>query len=254
MHNDLKWDKILIEDRRRSTGDPGRLGACRSGEPEWDVGSVIAAYVSFWLYSIDVIPDLSRATFGPGPLSTGGVDARDQRPLERRNCGVAISRMRAGGWPTRRFGWLERACSLRRRGDPGGSDLDPHVVLHVQLAANLLSRPHDQARRLGLVTQPTRAVSRFHNQIAAALDVVAIARPWGFSWAGPGVRARSTPGSARDRGTSWLNRHLHTRLYADFYISGGAASSVRSARLAARRRRSGPRRDAVGGQLRAWRP
>ncbi|MEP6600704.1 MAG: phosphotransferase [Nitrospirota bacterium] len=58
IHFDIKWDNCLVSSRS-AAGRKTRLTIidwelAGAGDPSWDVGSVFAAYLSFWLLSIPV--------------------------------------------------------------------------------------------------------------------------------------------------------------------------------------------------------
>jgi thiamine kinase-like enzyme len=75
VHGDLKWDNLLV-----GPADSGRLRfhvidweLADVGDASWDVGSVLAAYLSFWLWQAQQSREPSPDLFRPG-----SDEARDQ--------------------------------------------------------------------------------------------------------------------------------------------------------------------------------
>jgi Ser/Thr protein kinase RdoA (MazF antagonist) len=154
IHNDLKWDNVMVVQSAR--GGPSALRIvdwehAREGDPLWDVGSAVAGYLGFWVYSIDVRPGVpaaelpSRARF-PLESMAPAVGALwsaycSRRGLDDAGGALAVGAARMAG---------ARLLLAAHEATESGAPVNAHLVLHVQLAANLLLRPHDALERLGL--------------------------------------------------------------------------------------------------------
>ena len=152
VHNDIKWDNVLIAVDDPSQGvrvvDWEHAGR---GDPLWDAGSAIAGYLSAWLFSIDGRP-------GDDP---DALPERATYPLEE--MAPAISALWTAYLARRRKGAdgdgdVERATRYAGARllatvyevTQAGSDINAHLVLHLQLGANLLQQPRVALARLGL--------------------------------------------------------------------------------------------------------
>jgi hypothetical protein len=161
IHQDLRWDNLIVE---RKTGSRTRTSlriidwetAC-VGDPCWDVGSLFAQYLSWWLSSIPItgqdpperFPELARY-----PLTS-------MQPAIRA-CWSAYERT-AHLDSAKSMKWLMRAVSFAAarllftafEATQMAPALDSRVVLHLQLALNILSRPTEAAvHLLGLDCTP----------------------------------------------------------------------------------------------------
>lgn len=153
IHQDLKWENFLA---CRSAGSSKMMlkiidweGVC-PGDPCWDIGSVLSNYLSFWLQSIPItgrdlperFPELARY-----PLH------RMQPAL--RACWLAYTK-RLGLDDASSASLLLRAVSFAGAGlvvtayaaAQMLADLDTNLILHLQLAANILARPSEAAAHL----------------------------------------------------------------------------------------------------------
>jgi len=155
VHGDVKWDNILV------AGEGGALRILvvdweqsRGGDPMWDLGSALASYLSAWLYSIDTTSGAAPADLhhhARRPLSDVSAAGRALSAgyLERGGLqwthGVAVRAIRFAG---------ARLLVTAQEATQAGAPLTPHIVLHVQLAANLLANPTDFDEMLGLDCPP----------------------------------------------------------------------------------------------------
>jgi hypothetical protein len=160
VHLDVKWDNCLVS---RAAHDRLTLIDWESagvGDPCWDIGSALAHYLSFWIFSIPI---------------TG------ETPVER--FAELAERPLAGMQPALRACWEGYTSAL---GTPPGSSvgqlihtvrlsaarlvltafeaaqastqLTGALMLHLQLASNMLERPHESAvHLLGLRLREARA-------------------------------------------------------------------------------------------------
>ena len=150
-HNDVKWPNILLV-----PGDadvPIRLvnwEHAGDGDPAWDIGSALAGYLTFWLYSIRgsqgaTAADLAAAARSPlgsmrpaigacwqGYLEGADLDRRESAELLRRSTVFCAARLIGTAYE-------ETA---------GGNALSPFASLHLQVAANILDDPGRAAHRL----------------------------------------------------------------------------------------------------------
>ena len=162
---------------------------CGRGDPAWDVATVLAGYLSAWLFSIrvgpDAAPDAGHGAAGrpleemrpairacwrayAGGLGLGGDEARSRQ--------VRVARFAAARLVQTAFEAAEAADRL-----------SAGAVLHLQVASNMLEGPSDGASAL-LGLEPdgtTRLLMSPHAELVAG------------RWRPPGsTRPTATPGSA----------------------------------------------------------
>jgi aminoglycoside phosphotransferase (APT) family kinase protein len=159
VHGDVKWDNCLV-----STGDGGgeelRLVDWESaapGDPCWDIGSALSQYLSWWLFSIPVTGDTSPERFPElascplekmqPALAACWRSYADARALERGRYEAELLRAVACAGARLVQSALESAQMLQQ--------ITSDVVLHLQLALNILQRPQEAATGLmGLTPAP----------------------------------------------------------------------------------------------------
>jgi aminoglycoside phosphotransferase (APT) family kinase protein len=160
----VKWDNFIAcpaESRRKVKFTLKIIDweAAQLGDPRWDIGSVFSQYLSLWLFSIPItgrdpperFPELARF------------------PLDRMQPAIAACwsayRKRAGLDGPRAVEWLLTAvsCAGARLVQTAfeaaqvATHLDSSMVLHLQLAANILGRPREAAvHLLGIRMGPGR--------------------------------------------------------------------------------------------------
>ncbi len=160
IHQDVKWDNCLVV-----AGERGRKGvklidweAAAYGDPCWDIGSALGHYLSFWLFSIPITGPVPPQRFPE--LAAFPLDSM-QRALGA--CWDAYVR-------SLRLGPVEAGERLRRSAGFAAvrlvqtafeaTQLLPQVtsgvVLHLQLAFNILERPVEAAVRLLGLPRPLR--------------------------------------------------------------------------------------------------
>ena len=154
VHNDLKWDNILVYrnlERSLSVGiiDWELAGV---GDPTWDVASVIASYLMEWVRSVPLRVDSPLDSLAEVPR----VPVDTLTPAQVMFIESYLHRLLLCGRQTDRARFLERSIqmagarillyavesSLHQR------ELNGEVVLMVQLASNVLRSPHDALRYL----------------------------------------------------------------------------------------------------------
>ena len=154
VHGDVKWDNVVVALSPRP-GDPATVRLvdwelAGAGDQDWDVGSALAAHLTAWLVSIpsggdadgDRLLASARHPLAPmrpaiAALWDGYREARCLTPDEAR-ARVPRAVELAGVRLVQTA--LESAQTTDR--------LTGGVVLHLQVAANLLARPRDAAAAL----------------------------------------------------------------------------------------------------------
>jgi aminoglycoside phosphotransferase (APT) family kinase protein len=164
IHHDLKWDNLIACPADSRRGATFRLKiidweAAQLGDPRWDMGSVFSQYLSLWLFSIPItgrdpperFPDLAKF-----PLRRMQPAIADCWSAYRKRAGLG----RPGG-----VEWLLAAVSYAGarlvqtafEAAQLATHLDSSMVLHLQLASNILSRPREAAvHLLGITMGPGR--------------------------------------------------------------------------------------------------
>jgi aminoglycoside phosphotransferase (APT) family kinase protein len=146
IHGDVKWDNLLVvaegtdAERVKLVDWEGAM----AGDPAWDIGSALSHYLSFWIFSIPVTGELPPERFPE--LAAYPLDA--MKPAVRA-CWTAYADVVPDAS-------LQRAIELAAvrlvqtayEVSQLQQQLLSPVVLHLQLAHNVLDRPLDAAERL----------------------------------------------------------------------------------------------------------
>ncbi len=149
VHHDVKWDNCIVfaRGRRRQTRGLKLIDweAAAFGDPGWDIGAALSQYLSFWLFSIPVTGATPPARF----------PALAEHPLERmqpalRSCWRAYAArvgvegvgedealLRTVRYAAARL--VQSAFEAAQMQD----QLTSSLVLHLQLALNMLQRPRE---------------------------------------------------------------------------------------------------------------
>ena len=157
LHNDVKWDNFVLV----PSGSDGRARrlklvdweAAGHGDPCWDIGSVFSHYLSSWVLSIPVtgetlperFPELAQFPLEGMQPAIGAcwgayVAARRLDPEEADRCLQRAVAMAAARLVQTAFEITQASMMVTG-----------NVVLHLQLALNLLLRPREAgAHLLGL--------------------------------------------------------------------------------------------------------
>lgn len=141
IHGDLKWDHFL----RLRTGGPMKLvdwELAGPGDPCWDVGAILAEYLTFWSggigpgrepsrYPISQVQPAIRAFWKAyvGAAELTATTAPQQLLRSTRYCGARL---------------LQNAYQQMQ----AGTQLTEHAVILLQLSWNVLQRPRDAAATL----------------------------------------------------------------------------------------------------------
>jgi aminoglycoside phosphotransferase (APT) family kinase protein len=163
IHHDVKWDNLIAcpTGSRRATFELKIIDweAAQLGDPRWDVGSVFSQYLSLWLFSIPItgrdpperFPDLAKF-----PLSRMQPAMSDCWSAYRKRANIDCPGDTA---------WLSDAVSYAGarlvqtafEAAQVATHLDSSMVLHLQLASNILRRPREAiAHLLGITMGPGR--------------------------------------------------------------------------------------------------
>jgi aminoglycoside phosphotransferase (APT) family kinase protein len=154
VHGDLRWDNVIVfpGEARRSADPPLRIvdwELAAVGDPCWDIGAVFAAFLGIWLETAPIAgsdPEayLSLARFPlartrPALAAFWYAYAERMGLVEhdRREWMLRAVRYSAARVVQTAFEWMQTATSP-----------SPHAVLMLQLADNILCRPHDAAIEL----------------------------------------------------------------------------------------------------------
>ena len=150
IHSDVKWPNIVAVPGEAQGAPSLRLvdwEHATEGDPAWDVGSAVAAYLSFWLSSIRARPQataLDLAAAARYPLAT-------MRPAIRA-CWegyLAAARVPAGGADdllARTAAWAAvRLIVTAFEHSEHRNAISPLALLHLQVAANMLDAPPEAA-------------------------------------------------------------------------------------------------------------
>lgn len=151
-HGDLKHENVLVAETVHQTVGVTLVDweQAGSGDPLWDVASAAAAFLSEWMYALDLghahpSVDIDRVAEPGRGLAAGAVSA-----LWRAY--TAVTGEPLGNGATHRLIRLAGARLLARANEAtqSGAALTPHVALHVQLGVNLLSDPETHGAWIGL--------------------------------------------------------------------------------------------------------
>jgi 5-methylthioribose kinase len=152
IHGDLKWDNILV---RITRGKPPGVWvvdweSAVAGDPLWDIGSLFASYLSFWIFSIPVVgitpperfPDMARYPLEKmqGAVRAGWAGFRSAAGLNGSDENAALRSAIAYT--------AGRLLHLAMEASQMTNWLSGNIVLHAQLSANMLQRPEDTATHL----------------------------------------------------------------------------------------------------------
>lgn len=152
VHGDVKWDNCLVS-LDEDGGERLRVidwESATPGDPGWDIGSALSHYLSFWLFSIPVLgsepperfPELAAYpldTMKPA-LAACWIAYADERELAAADAGDhLLAAVRYAG--VRLVQTAFEAAQMMER-------LTGTVILHLQLALNILQRPEQAAGEL----------------------------------------------------------------------------------------------------------
>ena len=149
VHHDVKWDNCIVFAGGRSSRVRGLKlidwESAEPGDPCWDAGSALSQYLSFWLFSIPVTGTTPPARF----------PQLAEHPLERMQPALcafwrayAARRGLTDSAADERLVLSVRYAAARLvqtafEAAQMSDALTSSLVLHLQLALNMLQRPHE---------------------------------------------------------------------------------------------------------------
>lgn len=158
IHFDVKWDNLLAYPRNGRARS--RFGlklidweAARIGDPRWDLGSVFSHFLSVWLLSIPItgrdpperFPELARFPLNRMQPAMAACWSAYRKHARLEACKSAPWLLTAASYAAARL--IQTAFEAAQ----SATQLDSSMVLHLQLASNILSRPREAvAHLLGL--------------------------------------------------------------------------------------------------------
>jgi hypothetical protein len=147
LHNDLKWDNMLLSPEGLRLVD---WETAEFGDPAWDLGSVFGQYLSWWIFSMPVSggkPPDNFADLAAFPLasmkpalnacwtayfSTRSLASSESSQLLLRAVAMTGVRLMQSAFEASQF----------------ATHLTSSDILHIQLASNIVERPVDACRHL----------------------------------------------------------------------------------------------------------
>jgi len=160
VHNDIKWDNVIVVPSTVAAGRP-RLKlvdweSAGRGDPRWDIGSALAHYLSFWVFSIPVTgaaPPHGFAALARRPLTSmqPAIRACWQAYVSRLGLDEATADMRLRD--AVRFS-AARLVQTAFEAAQVSTELTSGMTLHLQLSINMLQRPREAAVHLLGLRQP----------------------------------------------------------------------------------------------------
>ena len=164
IHHDVKWDNLIVCPTDRRPRGTFRLKiidweSAQFGDPRWDMGSVFSQYLSLWLFSIPItgrdpperFPDLAHFALGRMQPAMADCWSAYRRRADLDRLGVAEWLSAAVSYAGARL--VQTAFEAAQV----ATQLDSSMVLHLQLASNILGRPREAAvHLLGITKGPGR--------------------------------------------------------------------------------------------------
>jgi hypothetical protein len=155
IHHDVKWDNLIAcptDTRGKMTFSLKIIDweAAQLGDPRWDLGSIFSQYLSRWLFSIPItgrdpperFPDLANFALGHMQPAIAGCWSAYRKRADLDQAGGAEWLLAAVSYAGSRLVQTAfEAAQVANR-------LDSSIVLHLQLASNILGRPREAAVHL----------------------------------------------------------------------------------------------------------
>jgi aminoglycoside phosphotransferase (APT) family kinase protein len=152
VHGDVKWDNCLVVSEG-AVGEMVKLidwEMATVGDPGWDIGSALSAYLSFWIFSIPTTGEMPPERFPE--LAVHPLDSMKPALNACWNAYSDVLEGSASEAEARLVHAVELAAArLVQTGfevTQAQQQLWGSVVLHLQLAQNMLERPREAATRL----------------------------------------------------------------------------------------------------------
>jgi len=164
IHYDMKWDNLIAY--RIDSRPAGRFllriidwEAAQFGDPRWDLGSVLSHYLSTWLFSIPItgrqaaerFPELARFPLTRMQPAMAACWLAYRKRVE-------LDHQIDTQWLSAAVGYCAaRLLQTAYEAAQSALHLDSNMALHLQVAANILSRPLEAAvHLLGIPMEPQR--------------------------------------------------------------------------------------------------
>lgn len=153
IHNDVKWENILVATARTRAGGQVRLidwELATRGDPRWDVGGAFAAYLRTWLFSIPITRDRpieELAAFARFPMPKTWPAIRSLWTSYRDQVRLTPSESRSFLHGSVQFAAV-RLIQSAYEASQFSLELSGQAVLLVQVADNMLRRSEDAAAYL----------------------------------------------------------------------------------------------------------
>ena len=153
VHNDLKWDNIIVVPPE--SGSPGRVRLldwelAARGDPGWDVGAVLAAYLEAWLLSMPVMPDQPLDELGQvalHPLEMIWPAVREFWNAYTAEVGLPALEARLFLFRSVRY-CAARLLQTAYESSQLAGELNASAVILVQASVNIFRRPSQAASHL----------------------------------------------------------------------------------------------------------
>jgi aminoglycoside phosphotransferase (APT) family kinase protein len=145
VHRDVKWDNCLLSRGRREPVVLIDWEAAGPGDPCWDIGSALGHYLSAWVFSIPItghVPPERFAELAGRPLS--GLQPAIRACWEGYRAELGLEPPDAHGWLQRAVRYSAARLVLSAfEAAQASAQLTAPLLIHLQLALNILERPHE---------------------------------------------------------------------------------------------------------------
>jgi hypothetical protein len=152
IHGDVKWDNCLVRDADLPTERLWLVDweSAMRGDPAWDLGSALGQYLSCWLFSIPItgsdpperFPELAAMPLDTMKPALAGCWLAYRQAIGGSDGDADARAVRAVSFAGARV--LQTAYEAAQMSE----QLTSPLILHLQLAHNILLRPDDAATRL----------------------------------------------------------------------------------------------------------
>jgi aminoglycoside phosphotransferase (APT) family kinase protein len=145
IHRDIKWDNCLLASGRREPVVLIDWEAAGLGDPCWDIGSALGHYLSAWVFSIPITgqtPPERFAELADRPL--GALQPAIRACWEGYRGELGLESPDAHHWLQRAVRYAAARLVLSAfEAAQSSTQLTGPLLIHLQLALNILERPHE---------------------------------------------------------------------------------------------------------------
>jgi aminoglycoside phosphotransferase (APT) family kinase protein len=145
VHRDIKWDNCLLAHGRREPVVLIDWEAAGPGDPCWDIGSALGHYLSAWVFSIPITgqtPPERFAELADRPLA--GLQPAIRACWEGYRGELHLEAPDAHTWLQRAVHYAAARLVLSAfEAAQASAQLTGPLLIHLQLALNILERPHE---------------------------------------------------------------------------------------------------------------